>query len=159
MIFTVFAGLVLIFGFVLFYGAPYLPTHRKQAATALDMLDLKKGQTLYELGCGDGRVLKEAAKRGINCVGYELNPILVVFAWFYTFRYRRLVKVVWGNFWKADLAPADGIFVFLIKRFMVKLDKKIVAEGSEGVKLVSYAFKVPKRKVALEKDALFLYKY
>ena len=159
MIFSVLGGLVVLFGFVLLYGAPYLPTQRKQAEIALDLLDLKKGQTLYELGCGDGRVLKLAAKRGIKSVGYELNPLLVAVAWLHTLRYRRKVKIVWGNFWKAELGAADGIFVFLIERFMRKLDKKIKNDGKEGVKLVSYAFKVPDKKADNNKDGMFLYRY
>lgn len=159
MIFSALGGLVLLFGFVLLYGAPYLPTQAKQTQIALDLLDLKKGQTLYELGCGDGRVLKQAAKRGIKSVGYELNPILVVVAWIYTIRYRKLVKIVWGNFWRADLGQADGIFVFLIERFMPKLDEKIKKDAKKGTKLASYAFKIPGKKPAKYKGGLFLYQY
>lgn len=157
--FTVLGGLVLLFGFVLMYGAPYLPTRRKETETALDLLNLKKGQTLYELGCGDGRVVKQAAKRGLKVIGYELNPILVVVARLHTLRYRKQVKIVWGNFWRADLIPADAIFVFLIDRFMPKLDKKIKKDAKEGVKLVSYAFKVPGKKAAKSKGGLLLYQY
>lgn len=159
MIFTAFGGLVLLFGSVLLFGAPYLPTQRRQTEKALDLLDLKKGEVLYELGCGDGRVLKQAAKRGIKSVGYELNPLLVVVAWLNTLRYRRKVKVIWKNFWKADLAPADGIFVFLIDRFMVKLDKKIQKDAKKDVKLVSYAFKIPGKKANKRSGGLFLYRY
>ena len=49
------------FAAVLLVGAPYLPTLRPQVLTGLDLLHLKKGQTMLELGCGDGRVLLEAA--------------------------------------------------------------------------------------------------
>jgi ribosomal protein L11 methylase PrmA len=76
-VFGVFAVLVILFGFVVAFGAPYLPTLRPQITMALDMLDLKKGQTLLELGSGDGRVMMAAAERGWNVIGYELNPLLV----------------------------------------------------------------------------------
>jgi hypothetical protein len=151
--------LILIFGAVLLVGAPYVPTLAAQRRTALDLLDLKPGQTLYELGSGDGSLLCEAAQRGLKVVGYELNPILVVISWVRTRRYGRAVKVKWGNFWKAELSPADGIFVFLLDRFMQDLDKKIQAEGKSGVKLVSHAFKVPGRKVDITQKAMHLYKY
>lgn len=70
-------GVIIIFGFVILFGAPYLPTLKPQIKIALDMLDLQPGQTLIEIGSGDGRVLKAAAERGWNAVGYELNPVLV----------------------------------------------------------------------------------
>ncbi len=159
MLFAAFAVLVLLFGFVVLFGAPYLPTRRLEAETALDLLDLKPGQTLYELGCGDGRVLKRAAQRGLNAVGYELNPLLVLTARLNTWRYRKQVKVVWGNFWRADLSQADGIFVFLIDRFMEKLDKKIESEIKKPVKLVSFAFQIPNKKYSKAQNGLFLYVY
>ena len=159
MILVGFTGLVMLFGFVLLFGAPYLPTLKKQAETALDLLDLDEGQTLYELGCGDGRVLRLAVKRGLKAVGYELNPLLVVIAWLRTLRYRKNVKVIWGNFWQADLSQADGVFVFLIERFMERLDEKMKQRGGKPIKLVSYAFKIPGKKAAAEKDGLYLYKY
>lgn len=159
MIFAVFSVLVLLFGFVLLFGAPYLPTRKKQTEAALDLLDLKKGETLYELGCGDGRVLKLAARRGLQAVGYELNPLLVLIAWLHTYRYRKQVKVVWGNFWRADLSRADGVFVFLLDRFMDKLDKKLAREVRKPLKLVSFAFKIPDKKIEKYRDGMFLYKY
>ena len=68
--------LVLMFGFVIFFGAPYLPTLKKQQEEALDLLDLQPGQLLLELGSGNGRLLRMAADRGISVIGYEINPIL-----------------------------------------------------------------------------------
>lgn len=152
-------ALVLTFGTVLLFGAPYLPTLKKQQEAALDMLDLKNEQTVYDLGCGDGRFLVAAARRGLNAVGYELNPFVALVAWIMTRHYRRQVKVKLGNFWRADISAADGIFVFLLDRFMPRLDKKIKTEGRGGIKLVSHAFTIPGKKPALKKGALFLYKY
>ncbi len=77
-IFIVISILVICFGFVLLYGAPYVPTLKKQVEDALDLADVKPGECLVELGSGDGRVLIAAAKRGCSCIGYELNPIMFV---------------------------------------------------------------------------------
>jgi Mycolic acid cyclopropane synthetase len=153
------AVLLFIFTFVLLFGAPYVPTLPAQRQAALDLLNLKKGQTLYELGSGDGSMLNDAAKRGLNVVGYELNPVLVIISWVRTRRYGRAVKVRWGNFWNADLSEADGIFVFLIDHFMLKLDRKIQKESKGKLKLVSHAFKIPGRNIKIKKNAMFLYDY
>ncbi|HSH18794.1 MAG TPA: class I SAM-dependent methyltransferase, partial [Candidatus Saccharimonadales bacterium] len=94
------------FGFVLLRGAPYLPTLRKQVDAALDLADLSPGDTLLELGCGDGKVMIAAAQRGLKVVGYELNPILACIAWLRTRRYGKQVQVVWGDFWTKDWPKA-----------------------------------------------------
>lgn len=155
----VITAVILLFGFVVVFGAPYLPTLKKQTETALDLLDLKPGQTLLELGSGDGRVLKAAARRGIKAVGYELNPLLVMVAWVNTFWYRKDVTIHWGNYWAKKWPPADGIFVFLLDRYMDRLDKKVTQEYRRPVKLISFAFKIPHKKPAQEKDGLYLYTY
>lgn len=153
-------ALVFLFGFVIAFGAPYLPTMRRQTDEALDLLELKPGQHLLELGCGDGRVMLAAARRGYRVTGYELNPILVLVARLVTFRYRSKVKVIWGNFWTKKWPPADGIFTFLLQKYMPKLDKKI-AQTYKGkhVKLVSFAFSVPGKKASKKHHGLYRYDY
>ena len=150
---------VLIFSFVIFFGAPFLPTLPARTFDALDLLDLKAGQTMLELGSGDGRMLREAAKRGIRGIGYELNPLLVIYSRLLSWRYRKLVTIKWGNFFRHELPKTDGIYAFLLTPFMAKLDKKIVQEYRRPVKLVSFAYKIPNRKPTKEKNGQFLYIY
>lgn len=152
-------GLILIFGFVVFFGAPYLPTLGRVQTDALDLLDLKPGQTLLELGSGDGKVMRAAAKRGLNVVGIELNPLLVLASYFVTFKYRKQIKIIWGNYWYLSLPPANGIYVFLIDRFMKKLDKKIKSEYPKGILLASNSFVIPAKKHIKHQGGVYLYKY
>src|SRR5690606_26664597 len=88
----------LLVGFVVFFGPPYLPTRKKSINSALDMLELKPGQTMLDLGAGDGRVLAAAARRGVNAVGIELSPVWAGVAWLRTWRYRKRVRIIWGNY-------------------------------------------------------------
>ncbi len=156
----IFSVVALLFGFVLIFGAPYLPTLAAQQRMVFDTLNLKKGQTFYDLGCGDGRMLRAAAKKGYYAVGYELNPLLAVCAWLSTRRYRGQVRVVCGNFWKADISQADAIFVFLLDRFMPKLDRYIASQHSSGeLKVVSYTFAIPGKKLVVKNGPIYLYKY
>ena len=157
-------GLVLLvliacFGFVLAFGAPYLPTLTPQMHAALDLADLQPGQTLLELGCGDGKVLVAAARRGLNVIGYELNPLLVIVCKLRCWRYRHLVTVKWGDFWRSPWPAADAIFVFLLPKHMDRLDKKIIQYKHKPVKLVSFAFSLPNREASAHKDSVFLYEY
>lgn len=158
-LFIVVPGIIILFGLVLLVGAPYVPVLSKQKTLALDMLALQKGETLLELGCGDGRVLRAAAQRGLNVVGYELNPILVAVSFITTWRYRRQVKIIWGDYWSKPWPEAQGIFVFLLPKYMKKLDTKITQYSFKPVKLISFAFEIPGKPSDKTKANLFLYKY
>jgi 16S rRNA A1518/A1519 N6-dimethyltransferase RsmA/KsgA/DIM1 with predicted DNA glycosylase/AP lyase activity len=153
------AVMLVCFAGVLFFGAPYLPTLRPQIATALELANLKPNQTLLELGCGDGRVLVAAAKRDLHVVGYELNPLLFIVAWLRTRRYRKQVRVVWGNFWHEPWPPADAIFTFLLPRYMKKLDRRCRLVSHKPFKLVSFAFEIPGKNPEKLKSGVFLYEY
>lgn len=157
-------ALVVVLTFLLpvFFGPPYVPTLRLNLKSALDLLDLKPGQTMLDLGSGDGRVLIEGAKRGWNVVGVELSLLLVVVSWLRTRRYRKQVKIIWGNYFYRNWPPADGIFSFMIQYQMKKLDEAVVRWQSwhkRPVRLASFAFKVPGRRPIVERDGVFLYEY
>lgn len=147
------------FSIVLLFGAPYLPTLRPQVVAALELANLKPGETLIELGCGDGKVLIAAAQVGVHSVGYELNPILACVAWLRTRKFKGAVKIVWGNFWDKPWPEAEAIFTFLHPRYMKKLDTKIVQSSMQNVKLVSFAFTIPDREPTEEKQGVYLYRY
>ncbi len=177
-------ALVMIFSFVILFGAPFLPTLSSRKADALKLLDLKPGQTLVELGSGDGRMLRAAAQQGVRAIGYELNPLLVLYSKLALLRYRGLVSVRWGNYWRHVLPPCDGIYVFLLDPYMSKLHKKITQEignfvnpistrqatsghhkgtaarpGANGVRVVSFAFKIPGKRPVREINGMYLYLY
>lgn len=162
-----FAGvtLILLFGFVLLFGAPYVPTLSVQTEEALDLLDLRPGQVLLELGSGDGRIQRAAAVRGIYSVGYELNPLLVLWAVLRNWRYRKFIKTRWGNYWRMSLPQqTDAIYVFLLDKYMNKLHKKIEQDMSawqskKRLKVVSFAFEIPSKKPVNQRAGMFLYRY
>ncbi len=152
-------GVLVCFAGVLAVGAPYLPTLKPQVQTALELAELQPGQSLLELGCGDGRVLIAAAKHGLQATGYELNPLLAAIAWLRTRRYRKQVKVVWGNFWRQPWPEADAAFTFLLPKYMAKLDKICAAYPRKPFKLVSFAFTIPGTKPKKSAKGVFLYEY
>lgn len=159
----IIAVIVLFFAVVVFRGAPYVPVRRREQEAALDLLDVPPGTTVVDLGSGDGAFLLAAAKRGLVVHGYELNPILCGISWLRCWKYRRQVHIHWADFWRVNL-PADtkAVYVFLLDRFMKKLDARLseqTAHRKGTVMLVSYAFRIPGRKIVRQKGPLFLYKY
>jgi SAM-dependent methyltransferase len=147
------------FAGVLLVGAPYLPTLSPQVEAAIKLSGLKSADTLLELGCGDGKVVLAAARQGITVVGYELNPLLAALAWLRTRRYRHNVTIIWGDFWRKPWPEAEGIFVFLLPKYMKRLDTKVMQYKHKPVKLVSFAFKIPGKTTSAEQKGLFAYDY
>jgi hypothetical protein len=151
--------IVLVFGFVVFVGPPYVPTMRTQIIAGLDLLNLQEGQMLLELGSGDGRVMLAAAKRGLNVVGIELNPLLVIFSYIVTFKYRRQVRVIWGSYWGAPWPRADAVFTFMLPKYMAKLDRRMEQWRPAKVQLASFAFTIPGKEPIETRDGVYLYEY
>jgi SAM-dependent methyltransferase len=150
---------VLLFGFVvLIGGAPYLPTLKPQIATALDLLDLQPGETMLELGSGDGRVLRAAAERGWKAVGYELNPLLVLASKWHTRKYDN-VTIIWGNVWSKTWPEAQGVYVFGLDKIMKSLDKKFIQYPHKPLKVVSFTFQIPGKRPLKSQRGVFLYQY
>lgn len=155
----VIAALITVFLFTVLFGAPFLPTRQSDIESALDLLDLKPGETLLELGAGDGRLLVAAARRGWLAVGFEINPVLWLVATIRTWPYRALAKVRWGDYkqfaWPKRLG---GIYIFGSKREMRFLDKKLKRLSHEPISVVSYGFELPGRKPDKTSGPFYVYK-
>ncbi|MFZ1248870.1 MAG: hypothetical protein WAQ24_00950 [Candidatus Saccharimonadales bacterium] len=148
--------IVVCFALVVFVGAPYLPTLKPQIQTAIKLLNVEPGQTVLELGSGDGKVMLAMAQAGLHVVGIEVNPLLVMVSWWRTRKYRNQVQVIWGSFWNVSWPPSDGVFVFLLDRFMPKLDARM--RNYKGP-IVSIAFKIPLKNPVREENGVYLYEY
>lgn len=137
-----------------------MPTRNKQINQALDLLDLKEGDLLIDLGSGDSRVQIEAANRGIRSIGYELNPLLVLISKTRLFRHRDLARVYWRDYLKVDIpSDAKGIFVFSIQARAEQISGFISSSIEHPTKVVAYATNLdPKFKIS-SFDALDLYEF
>ena len=132
---------------IVFVGAPYVPTKTRDLKTILKAAGLKKGDTIVDLGSGDGRLLIEAARSGYKAIGYELNPFLVLLTWWRLKPYRELADVRMVDFWRTPLPEGTkAVFVFLAAPFMLRLERQLVAtveRTGQGITLVSYGFEIP----------------
>jgi cyclopropane fatty-acyl-phospholipid synthase-like methyltransferase len=125
-----------------FFSAPFVPTEPKVVARMLDIADIKKGETLYDLGSGDGRVVVSAALRGAYAVGVEMDPVKAMYSRLFIkiLRLHKTAKIVRQNFFETDLKNADVVSLFLLQHTNQKLKKKLVGELKKGSRVVSYAF-------------------
>ena len=75
---TIFPILVLIFVIIPFmFGASFEISRREVVEKMIEFAKLKKGEKVVDLGSGDGRVVLEFARKGVEVHGYEINPLLV----------------------------------------------------------------------------------
>jgi len=127
-----------------FKGAPYVPTKNKEIDVLLEEAKLKKGQLFFDLGCGDGRVVRIATERyGVRGIGYDVNPVLVRYA-----RFLAKIKKVKGvqffrkNIFDVDLKEVDVIYIFLMPKLMAKFLPKMKKELRKNTLIISHGFKV-----------------
>lgn len=137
-------------------GAPYLPTTRKRVKDMIKIAEIKPGNKVYDLGCGDGRILFAAAKQGAKATGYELSIPVYIWAKVKSVFYPN-VKVKYRDFWTQDLKDADVIFCFLLVQTMEKLEKDIWPNLKPGCKVISNSFRLPNIKPTYDKDGVKVY--
>ena len=162
MMWYVLGGIALLAGFMVFTGAPYVPSMPKEVRRAFTKLyHLGADDVLVDIGSGDGLVLRIARSYGARTVGYEINPILVGVAKLLS-RRDKGVAVYLANFWRRAL-PDDVTLVYTFGdgRDIKKMYDKVVAEATRldrDIWFVSYGFKVSNVKPAREVGAHILYR-
>jgi SAM-dependent methyltransferase len=123
--------LVVLFGFVVFRGAPYVPSQKKYIRQAFtELYPLSKKDVLVDVGSGDGVVLRVASTYGARVIGYELNPLLVLVSRLLS-RNDKKVTVVLSDFWLTPLPEATTVvYAFSVSRDIKNLDKKMQKEAN-----------------------------
>lgn len=157
------AAIVLVFGFVVFRGAPYVPSKRNDLRKAFDELySLDEKDLLVDIGSGDGVVLREASKRGAAAVGYELNPVLVIISQFLS-RDDPRTSVYLADFWNVKLPAATTVvYTFGESRDIAKMAAKIQSEAirlKRPLFFISYAFEVTGLEPVRSIKSHHLYKF
>ncbi len=167
MAFLYFAGIFLLFAalYILvppFFGPPSVPTKYERIRKALKLARLHPGETLYDLGAGDGRVLVIAAKEfQAQAVGIEIGPVQCAVCFWNAARnrVRSMVRIKTANFFHTDISNADVIFAYLTSDQAGLLQEKFKKELKTGARVVTISFNLPDWEPAhLDREELiFLY--
>jgi len=125
--------------------APFVSSPIHVVIEMLQLAELKKGEILFDLGCGDGRIIIEAAQKfGARAVGIELNEN----------RYKECVrkirkvqlesriKIIHGNLLDIDLTRADVITLYLLTSANEKVRPNLERSLKSGARVVSHDFPI-----------------
>lgn len=150
--------LLLLAAYTSISAAPWLPTRKVDVDKLLEDANLHTGSQFIELGCGDGRVVKAAAKKGAIALGYELNPVLFLIAWVNNLGVNN-AKIKFRNLWTVDLSGADVVMAFMTPRTLPRLDAKLKAELKPSAIFISYVFAIEGRQPIKKAKSWSVYSY
>jgi SAM-dependent methyltransferase len=122
---------------------PYVPTTEKAVQEMLKLADVKKSDVVYDLGCGDGRIVIAAAKTyGAHGVGIDINPERIKEARENAKKagVEHLVRFEENDLFKAEFRPATVVTLFLLSSVNLKLRPRLLEQLKPGTRVVSNTF-------------------
>ena len=137
------------------YDVPFVPTPEVVVRRMLQLANVKRDEVVYDLGCGDGRIVIMAAREfGAQAACIEIRKDL------YEQTLRRVkdlgledrVRVIYGNFFEEDLSEADVVTMYLLTSVNERIRPKLERELKPSTRVVSHDFEVPGWKPLIVED-------
>jgi tRNA G37 N-methylase Trm5 len=150
-------GLALLAGTVILSGASseaaqkdkprepdviFVPTPQEVVEKMLELADVKKDDVVYDLGCGDGRIVVTAAKKhGCKAIGFDIDPQRIKDSNENVKKngVEKLVEIKQEDIFKLDLSKANVITLYLLPDLNVKLIPQL-DKMKPGSRIVSHSF-------------------
>ena len=122
--------------------APFVPSEPTVVDAMLDLADLRPDDFLIDLGCGDGRIVFSAARRGVRALGIDIDPVFVAD------NLERIAEhpdharahFIQGDVCEADISDATVVTCYLLNASMEVLRPKFETTLRPGTRIVSHAF-------------------
>ncbi|GAB4145890.1 MAG: hypothetical protein Tsb009_18230 [Planctomycetaceae bacterium] len=102
----------------------YVPTPQDVVDRMLKIAKVTKGDVVYDLGCGDGRIVVTAARKfGCKGIGFDINPVRIKESLANVKKYKveKLVKIQNKNIFKVDLSKASVVTMYLLPELNLRL--------------------------------------
>ena len=122
---------------------PYVPTTEAAVQAMLKLGEVKQTDVVYDLGCGDGRIVIAAAKNlGARGVGIDINPVRIGEAKENARKagVEKLVRFEENDLFEADIHEATVVTLFLLPHINLKLRPKLLHDLKPGTRIVSNTF-------------------
>jgi ribosomal protein L11 methylase PrmA len=135
--------LVISTGFSAAQDVPYVPTTPEVVDAMLELAKVNSKDVVYDLGCGDGRIVITAAKKyGASGVGIDIDPERIEEA----NKNAREAKVtdkvrfIQGDLFKTDFSKASVVTLYLLSSVNLRLRPILLKQLKPGTRIVSHAF-------------------
>lgn len=143
----------------------YVPTPHQVVDRMLDEAKILPTDVVYDLGCGDGRMVIAAAKKyGTRGVGVDLDPARIKEARANARKagVEQLVTFHVGDMFETDLREANVVLLYLLPELNRRLKPKLFAELPPGARVVSHDFDMgkewpPDRSINLGSDGIYMW--
>lgn len=122
---------------------PYVPTENSVVDAMLKLAGVKSTDVVYDLGCGDGRIIVRAAKNyGARGVGVDIDPVRIQQARENAKRnmVEDLVRFEENDLFDADIRAATIVTLYLLPNVNVRLRPKLLRDLKPGTRIVSHSF-------------------
>lgn len=142
---------------------PYVPTRQAVVDAMLNVANVSKGDIHYDLGCGDGRIVISAARKGAIATGVDLDPQRIKEANENAEIAGVTDKVTFieGDLFDLDFSKATVLTLYLLPSVNMKLRPKILREMKPGSRVVSHAFDMgdwePEEKMVVDGSTIYFW--
>lgn len=143
----------------------FVPTPNDVVSKMLEMAAVTANDVVYDLGCGDGRIVITAAQRyGARGVGIDIDPERIREANDNLKRAKVAGKVrfIQGDLFEADISEATVVALYLLTELNLKLRPKLMRDLHPGTRVVSHAFAMgdwkPERTEFVSGSSVYLWR-
>lgn len=135
---------------------PFIPSFQRDVRLMMRFAAIKKHDVVIDPGCGDGRLVFEAAKQGAKATGYEFAVPAYLYAKIRSLFYPGS-SIRFGDFWKQDYSKADVVFCYLLPDTMKLFHANIWPQLKPGCRVVSNSFAMKTLKPVQSEQGIHLY--
>jgi len=122
----------------------FVPTPKRIVRAMLHLASLRRGETLFDLGAGDGRIIIEAARKfGAHAVGVEISPEHITRIKERLAATGTRADLIESDIFEVNLASADVITIYLSESANARLVQKLNDELKPGTRIVSLDYQLP----------------
>ena len=121
---------------------PFVPTPQEVVDKMIELAGVKKGDVVYDLGSGDGRIVITAAKKGARAVGFDVDGDLVKESRENIRKagVQELAEIKQQDILTVDLSGASVVTMYLLPDVNMKLRPNVLSQMKPGSRVVSHAF-------------------
>ncbi len=142
-----FLNLFLLWGIFGFFrgavsGAPFVPSGNDMVEIMMQLAGDLKNKRVYDLGCGDGRIVFSAAKKGAIATGVEISFPIFLLARLLQRLKKSDAQIIHASLWDVDLRNADVVFLYLLPAMMKRFEQEKYPTLKKGCIIISHGFSV-----------------